>query len=106
MSDSDEEEECYQGRRKTDNKVEITQARRDLETSLKIPLTQHSYGGNQSFSITDAVLIIISTTRILSHHVGQYQYRGLSEEGGEGRGCVGEQFEIHKTVTEILAVQQ
>ena len=26
--------------------MEIAQARRDLETSLKIPLTQHSYGGS------------------------------------------------------------
>merc|ERR1719278_356928 len=60
VSDSDEEEECYQGRRKTDNKVEITQARRDLETSLKIPLTQHSYGGSyppMSGSISTGVLV-------------------------------------------------
>ena len=52
VSDSEEEEECYQGRRKTDNKVEITQARRDLEMSLKIPLTQHSYGGKHHFCMT------------------------------------------------------
>ena len=63
LSEEEDEDECYQGkdsqaatappsyssllgRRKTDNKVEIAQARRDLETCLKIPLTQHSYGGS------------------------------------------------------------
>lgn len=46
ISDSDEEEECYQGRRKANSKAQIGQARRDLETCLKIPLTQQSYGGS------------------------------------------------------------
>lgn len=47
LTDEEDEEECYQGRRKADSKHEIAQARRDLETCLKIPLTQHSYGGEK-----------------------------------------------------------
>jgi len=47
VSDEDEEEEIYQGRKKTsaDKKNQISQVRWQLQQSLKIPLSQHGFGG-------------------------------------------------------------
>jgi len=47
VSDEDEEEEIYQGRKKTsaDQKNQISQVRWQLQQSLKIPLSQHGFGG-------------------------------------------------------------
>ena len=57
VSDDDEEEEIYQGRKKTsaDKKNQISQVRWQLQQSLKIPLSQHGFGGIYflSFSVVD-----------------------------------------------------
>ena len=47
VSDDDEEEEVYQGRKKTssDQKNQISQTRWELQQCLKIPLSQHGFGG-------------------------------------------------------------
>ena len=48
ISDEDEEEEVYQGRKKTssDTKNQISQTRWELQQSLKVPLAQHGFGGS------------------------------------------------------------
>merc|ERR1712029_310440 len=83
VSDDDEEEEVYQGRKKTssDQKNQISQTRWELQQCLKIPLSQHGFGGAYP-TMTGGVL------------------KDVFVKKDENAGVFGEKFEIHQKFIE------